>query len=206
MDSRCIVRSRSLDEKVGSQTTEAHRTRIRDVNSALEGRLRSLIRDVPDYPKPGILFKDITPLLADAGAFVVATQAMAAPFADSGITHVVAIESRGFILGAPVAQELGGGFVPVRKPGKLPFSRRREEYALEYGTDVLEVHSDAVGADSRVLIVDDVLATGGTAAATCRLVESLGATVVGYSFLLALSFLPGKERMGGKRSSTILTF
>ena len=206
MDRRCVVRSRSLDDEVGSQATQAHRTRIRDVTSALDGRLRSLIRDVPDYPKPGILFKDITPLLADAGAFVAATQAMAAPFADSGVTHVVAIESRGFILGAPVAQELRAGFVPVRKPGKLPYSRRREEYALEYGTDVLEVHSDAVGADARVLIVDDVLATGGTAAATCRLVESLGATVLGYSFLLALSFLPGIERISGKRSSTILTF
>ena len=176
------------------------------MNSALDGKLRSLIRDVPDYPKPGILFKDITPLLADAGAFVAATQAMAAPFSDAAITHVVAIESRGFILGAPVAQELRAGFVPVRKPGKLPYSRRREEYALEYGTDALEVHSDAVGAEARVLIVDDVLATGGTAAATCRLVESLGATVVGYSFLLALSFLPGLERIGGKRSSRILTF
>jgi adenine phosphoribosyltransferase len=176
------------------------------VNSALDGRLRSLIRDVPDYPKPGILFKDITPLLADAGAFAAATQEMAAPFAAAAITHVVAIESRGFILGAPVAQELRAGFVPVRKPGKLPYSRRREEYALEYGTDVLEVHSDAVGAEARVLIVDDVLATGGTAAATCRLVESLGTTVVGYSFLLALSFLPGMERIGGKWSNAILTF
>ena len=176
------------------------------MKSALDGRLRSLIRDVPDYPKPGILFKDITPLLGDATAFAAATQAMAAPFADAGITHVVAIESRGFILGAPVAQQLGAGFVPVRKPGKLPYMSRREEYALEYGTDALEVHSDAVGSGERILIVDDVLATGGTAAATCRLVESLGATVVGYSFLLALSFLPGFERIAGKRSSTILTF
>jgi adenine phosphoribosyltransferase len=131
---------------------------------------------------------------------------MAEPFANAGVTHVVAIESRGFILGAPVAQQLGAGFVPVRKPGKLPHTKRREEYALEYGTDALEVHDDAVGSTARVLIVDDVLATGGTAAATCRLVESLGATVVGLSFLLALSFLSGVERLGGRRVSSILTY
>jgi adenine phosphoribosyltransferase len=169
-------------------------------------RLKSLIRDIPDYPKPGILFKDITPLLADAEGFALATRLMAEPFADAGVTHIVAIESRGFILGAPVAQQLGAGFVPVRKPGKLPHTKRREEYALEYGTDALEVHDDAVGATARVLIVDDVLATGGTAAATCRLVESLGATVVGLSFLLALSFLSGAERVGGRRVSSILTY
>jgi adenine phosphoribosyltransferase len=169
-------------------------------------RLKSLIRDIPDYPKPGILFKDITPLLADAERFALATRLMAEPFADAGVTHVVAIESRGFIFGAPVAQQLGAGFVPVRKPGKLPHTKRREEYALEYGTDALEVHDDAVGATARVLIVDDVLATGGTAAATCRLVESLGATVVGLSFLLALSFLSGAERLGGRQVSSILTF
>jgi adenine phosphoribosyltransferase len=169
-------------------------------------RLKSLIRDIPDYPKPGILFKDITPLLADAEGFALATRLMAEPFADAAVTHIVAIESRGFILGAPVAQQLGAGFVPVRKPGKLPHTKRREEYALEYGTDALEVHDDAVGATARVLIVDDVLATGGTAAATCRLVESLGATVVGLSFLLALSFLSGAERVGGRRVSSILTY
>jgi len=168
--------------------------------------LRSLIRDIPDYPKPGILFKDITPLLADADAFQLATRLMAEPYSDSGVTHVVAIESRGFILGAPVAQQLGAGFVPVRKPGKLPHTRRREEYALEYGTDALEVHEDAVGSAARVLIVDDVLATGGTAAATCRLVESLGATVVGLSFLLALTFLSGVERLRDRRANAILSY
>ncbi|HEY2164465.1 MAG TPA: adenine phosphoribosyltransferase [Gemmatimonadaceae bacterium] len=168
--------------------------------------LRALIRDIPDYPKPGILFKDITPLLADAGAFALATRLMAERFADAGVTHVVAIESRGFIFGAPVAQQIGAGFVPVRKPGKLPHTKRREEYALEYGTDALEMHDDAVGSAARVLIVDDVLATGGTAAATCRLVESLGATVVGLSFLLALSFLSGAERLGGRQVSSILTY
>jgi adenine phosphoribosyltransferase len=175
-------------------------------NAGDVARLRPLIRDIPDYPKPGILFKDITPLLADADAFAVATRLMAEPFADAGVTHVVAIESRGFIFGAPVAQQLGAGFVPVRKPGKLPHTKRREEYALEYGTDALEVHDDSVGSTARVLIVDDVLATGGTAAATCRLVESLGATVVGLSFLLALSFLSGAERLGGRQVSSILTY
>jgi adenine phosphoribosyltransferase len=169
-------------------------------------RLRALIRDIPDYPKPGIVFKDITPLLADADAFALTTRLMAERFADAGVTHVVAIESRGFILGAPVAQQVGAGFVPVRKPGKLPHTKRREEYALEYGSDALEVHDDAVGSATRVLIVDDVLATGGTAAATCRLVESLGATVVGLSFLLSLSFLSGAERLRGRQVSSILTY
>jgi adenine phosphoribosyltransferase len=168
--------------------------------------LRSLIRDIPDYPKPGILFKDITPLLADAEGFALATRLLAEPFADAGVTHVVAIESRGFILGAPVAQQLGAGFVPVRKPGKLPHTRRREEYALEYGTDALEVHDDAVNSTARVLIVDDVLATGGTAAATRRLVEALGATVVGFSFLLALTFLPGLERLRDGKVNALLTY
>jgi len=170
------------------------------------GQLRPLIRDIPDYPKPGILFKDITPLLGDAAGFALATRLMAEPFADSRVTHVVAIESRGFILGAPIAQQLGAGFVPVRKPGKLPHTKRREEYALEYGTDALEMHDDALSSAARVLIVDDVLATGGTAAATCRLVESLGATVVGLSFLLALTFLTGAERLRGHRFSAILDY
>ena len=169
-------------------------------------QLRALIRDIPDYPKPGIIFKDITPLLANADAFAETTAALAAPFRDAGITHVVAIESRGFILGAPVAQHLGAGFIPVRKPGKLPSATRREEYELEYGTDALEVHADAADDKARVLIVDDVLATGGTASATCKLVESLGAKVVGCSFLIALSFLPGLERLKAKRIEALITY
>jgi adenine phosphoribosyltransferase len=189
----------------GSQESNAAPAAVRG-DPRNPAQLRSLIRDIPDYPKPGILFKDITPLLADADAFALATGLMAEPFAGAGVTHVVAIESRGFILGAPVAQRLGAGFVPVRKSGKLPHTKRREEYALEYGTDALEVHDDAVGAAARVLIVDDVLATGGTAAATCRLVESLGATVVGLSFLLALTFLPGAERLRGHRVSALLYY
>jgi len=169
-------------------------------------RLRSLIRDIPDYPKPGIVFKDITPLLADSAAFSETTEALAEPFRGMGITHVVAIESRGFILGAPVAQHLGAGFIPVRKPGKLPSATRREEYELEYGTDALEVHVDAADGSARVLIVDDVLATGGTAGATCRLVESLGAEVVGCSFLIRLSFLNGIERLRARRIVSLITY
>jgi adenine phosphoribosyltransferase len=177
-------------------------TRERNESAAA---IRALIRDVPNYPKPGIVFKDITPLLASPEAFRAATEAMAAPFVDAGITHVVAIESRGFILGGPVAQRLGVGFVPVRKPGKLPAETRRETYELEYGTDALEIHADAWGDGARVLIVDDVLATGGTADATRRLVEGIGATVVGFSFLIALSFLPGRERLSARLVNSVVT-
>jgi adenine phosphoribosyltransferase len=177
-----------------------------ETTSQIASQVRNFIRDIPDYPKPGIIFKDITPMLADAEAFAAATRAMADPFAGDGITHVVAIESRGFILGGPVAQALGVGFIPVRKPGKLPAETRREEYALEYGTDVLEIHADACTDGARVLIVDDVLATGGTASATQRLVESLGSTVVGFSFLIALSFLPGLDRLGTRRVNSLITY
>jgi adenine phosphoribosyltransferase len=169
-------------------------------------RIRSLIRDIPDYPKPGIVFKDITPLLADSTAFASATQALAAPFHGEGVTHVVAIESRGFILGAPVAQHLGAGFIPVRKPGKLPSATHREQYELEYGNDALEVHVDAADGSARVLVVDDVLATGGTAGATCRLVASLGAEVVGCSFLIRLSFLNGIDRLRANRIVSLITY
>lgn len=169
-------------------------------------RVKAYIRDIPNYPKPGIIFKDITPLLGDRGAFAETTAAMAAPFQDMGITHVAAIESRGFILGGPVAHALGAGFVPVRKPGKLPSRTRREEYALEYGTDALEIHADACGDDARVLIVDDVLATGGTAAAACKLVEAVGATVVGFTFLMSLSFLPGLARLEGRAVHRLIEY
>jgi adenine phosphoribosyltransferase len=172
----------------------------------LNARLRAAIRDVPDYPKPGILFKDITPLLADAALFATATAAMAEPFRGFEITHVVATESRGFILGGPVALRLGAGFIPVRKPGKLPAPTRREAYALEYGSDALEIQANACDASARVLIVDDVLATGGTAAATQRLVQSVGASVCGFSFLIALSFLPGLERLASTNVRRLITF
>jgi adenine phosphoribosyltransferase len=174
----------------------------------LTSRIRTAIRDVPDFPKTGIIFKDITPLLADASLFRETTDAMAQPFQRDGITHVVAIESRGFILGAPVAQALGAGFVPVRKKGKLPARTEVEEYALEYGTDQLEMHSDACdwSRTPRVLIVDDVLATGGTADATRRLVERLGGHVIGFSFLIALGFLPGLERLRGRTVRVLITY
>ncbi len=177
-----------------------------DASDGLRRRLMPLIRDIPDYPKAGVVFKDITPLLATPSAFSAATRAMAAPFADHSITHVVAIESRGFILGGPIALQLGAGFIPVRKVGKLPSTTRRETYDLEYGTDTLEIHADAVDSGSRVLIVDDVLATGGTADATRRLVEALGATLAGYSFLMVLSFLPGAARLGDANVRTVMTF
>jgi adenine phosphoribosyltransferase len=172
-------------------------TVVQDSGRALESRIKVAIRDVPDFPKPGIIFKDITPLLGDALLFTETTHAMAAPFEGARASHVVAIESRGFILGAPVAQRLGAGFIPVRKSGKLPAKTEVVEYALEYGTDKLEIHADACDwiQRPRVLIVDDVLATGGTADATRRLVERLGGEVVGFSFLIALSFLSGLDRL-----------
>ena len=168
--------------------------------------LESLIRDVPDFPKPGILFKDITPLLADAKALSEATREMARPFRRDAIDKVVGIESRGFILGAIVARELDVGFIPVRKPGKLPYTSTGIDYALEYGTGTLEVHADACDRAERVLVVDDVLATGGTASATCALLERIGAEIVGVSFLVVLEFLKGRERLVGRRIETVLTY
>ena len=169
-------------------------------------QLRHAIRDVPDFPKPGIVFKDITPVLADAELFEQVTTAMAEPFVGEGITHVVAIESRGFIFGAPIAQALGVAFVPVRKPGKLPNRTVREEYKLEYGTDALEMHADAIGSGAQVLIVDDVLATGGTAAAACRLTERMGATVVACTFLIELTFLSGRAALEGRRYEVLVRY
>ena len=171
----------------------------------LEARIRSALRDVPDFPKPGILFKDITPLLADVSLFTQVVVSMIGPWRSAGITRVVGIESRGFILGAPIALGLGAGFVPVRKPGKLPYRTRREVYALEYGEDCLEMHEDALGAGDRVLIVDDVLATGGTAEATCRLVRSAGAEVLACAFLLAIGALEGKRRLRDVKCQVLLT-
>jgi adenine phosphoribosyltransferase len=157
--------------------------------------LRSFIRDIPDFPQPGVTFRDITPLLGDAGAFRAATELLVAPF-DGNITKVIGIEARGFILAAPIALALGAGFVPVRKPGKLPWDTHAHSYELEYGSDTLEVHRDALTPDDRVLVVDDVLATGGTATATCRLVaDYFTATVVGVTFLLELTALGGRERL-----------
>ena len=164
------------------------------------------IRDVPDFPKPGIMFKDITPLLLDPTRFRRAVELMAAPFAGSKVRRVVSIESRGFLLGAPVALLLEAGLVPMRKPGKLPAARGRVEYALEYGTDALEMHRDAVGLGDRVLIVDDVLATGGTAEAAAKLVRAHGAEVVGFTFLIELDFLKGRERLRRERVEALLHY
>jgi len=172
----------------------------------VEARLRAGVRDIPDYPKPGIVFKDITPLLGNAHLFAEACDAMTEPFLAEGVTHVAAIESRGFLFGGPIATALGAGAVPVRKRGKLPYHSEREEYELEYGTDSLEMHTDALPAGALVLVVDDVLATGGTAAATCRLVERLGGTVVGCSFLIRLGFLNGLDRLAGRKVSTLIVY
>jgi len=168
--------------------------------------IRLAIRDVPDFPKPGVVFKDITPLLIDAKLFAGAVERMAAPYRGKGITRVVAIESRGFLLGAPIAVALGAGLVPIRKPGKLPAARERVEYALEYGTDAVEMHRDALAPGDRVLLVDDVLATGGTAAAAGRLVGARGVALVGYSFLIELAFLGGRERLGEARIEALLRY
>jgi len=172
----------------------------------LVAQLRAVVRDIPDFPKPGIMFKDITPLLGSAALFAAATDAMAAGFREAGVTHVAAIESRGFILGAPIAQALGAGLVPVRKRGKLPHRTEGVDYALEYGSDRVEVHVDACGAGSRVLVADDVLATGGTAAAACALLEKIGATVVGCAFLLSIGGLGGGRKLGGRVVRTLLEF
>jgi adenine phosphoribosyltransferase len=168
--------------------------------------LRALVRDIPDYPQPGVTFRDITPLLGDADSFRRAIDELAGRFADDGVDRVVGVEARGFILAAPVAYRLRASFVPVRKAGKLPWAVVREEYQLEYGTDRLEIHRDAIHPDERVLIVDDVLATGGTAAATCRLVEALGGAIIGVGILIELSALGGRATLGERRLETLMTY
>jgi adenine phosphoribosyltransferase len=171
--------------------------------ASLERRIRDTLRPIKDYPKPGIVFQDITPVLADAALLQDVIAAMAQPFANSEVSHVVGIEARGFILGGAVASVLRAGFVPVRKPGKLPWERVKEEYALEYGIDALEAHSDGLAPGRRVLVVDDVLATGGTAEAAARLARKLGSEVVGWSFLLEISFLKGRSRLSGAPSRVL---
>ena len=166
----------------------------------------TLIRDIPDFPKSGILFKDITPVLADAAAFQEVVDCFVAQAQGWSPDVVVGIESRGFVFGAPVALALGVGFVPVRKVGKLPGETIREEYALEYGTAIVEVHRDAIQPGQRVLIVDDLLATGGTAAAAAKLVETLGGKVAGFSFLVELGFLSGRRALSGYDVQSLLTY
>ena len=166
--------------------------------------LKQHIRHVPDFPKAGILFYDITTLLRDPAGFKTTVDLLSTPYEGQGIDAVVGIESRGFILGAAVAQRIGAGFVPVRKPGKLPAKAIRETYDLEYGKDALEVHEDAIGSGQRVLIVDDVLATGGTAAAAVQLVRKLGGELHGLAFLIELLFLNGKQKIQKEKVYSVL--
>lgn len=170
------------------------------------GWVKDLIRDIPDFPRPGVSFKDITPLLADPKAFAGTVEAMTEPFLAAGVDKVIGIEARGFIIAAPVALALGAGFVPVRKAGKLPWHVHSESYDLEYGQDTLEVHQDALGPGDRVLIVDDVLATGGTAGAVAKMVDHMGAAPVGYSFILELAFLGGRGRLGQLETFSLVTY
>ena len=168
--------------------------------------LRAKIREVPDFPKPGILFYDITTLLKDPGAFHEAVDLMLAPYADDRIDIVVGMESRGFIFSAPMAYQLDAGLVPVRKLGKLPAETLTVEYALEYGSNTLEIHRDAIKAGQRVLIVDDLLATGGTVGGTIELVERLQGVVVGLAFLVELDFLKGRERLADRRVTSVIQY
>ncbi|HVT46517.1 MAG TPA: adenine phosphoribosyltransferase [Vicinamibacterales bacterium] len=175
-------------------------------SEAVMQALKQRIRHVPDFPKPGILFYDVTTLLQDGEGFRLAVDEMSAPYRDAGVDMVVGIESRGFIFGSAIADRLRTGFAPVRKPGKLPSTTRRASYALEYGTDALEIHDDAVKPGQRVLIVDDLLATGGTAAATVRLVRELGADVLGVQVLIELVGLKGRDRLKDERVEAVLQY
>ncbi|HST81081.1 MAG TPA: adenine phosphoribosyltransferase [Kineosporiaceae bacterium] len=175
----------------------------------IDGRLRPGIRDIPDYPSPGVMFKDITPLLADRVLFAEAVAALATAHgsgASAQVDLVAGIEARGFIFAAPVALALGAGFVPIRKSGKLPHTTVSADYALEYGTATIEVHADAVRPGQRVLLLDDVLATGGTAAAAAKLLEDIGAEVVALSFLIELDFLGGRERLPGREIHSLVRY
>ena len=169
-------------------------------------QIKALIRDVPDFPEPGIVFKDITPVLADPIAFSTITDLMVVRFGRGNVDKVVGIEARGFIIASPVAYHFGAGFVPIRKQGKLPSETVGEDYELEYGTATLELHVDGINAGERVLIVDDVLATGGTAAATVRLVEQLGGTVAGLAFIIELAFLGGRAKLEGHPVLSMLEY
>jgi adenine phosphoribosyltransferase len=176
----------------------------RPVGAALD--LRAYLRDIPDFPRPGILFKDITPLLLDPQALKAAVRALAEIASPLAPDLVIAAEARGFVLGAALAIELGAGFVPARKPGKLPHEVVTAEYELEYGVDTLEVHADAFAGGARVLLHDDLLATGGTACAVCELVDRLGAEVVGCAFLVELRFLGGRERLAPYRVRSVIEY
>ena len=168
--------------------------------------LEKYIRSIPDWPKKGILFRDITPLLADPKALAAAVDALCSGFVEAGIEYVAAVEARGFIFGAAVARKLGVGFVPIRKKGKLPFKTESVSYDLEYGTDTLEVHSDAIERGATVLMVDDLLATGGTMATACELIEKIGGQIVGITFLIELVELAGREKLGGYKIKTVISY
>jgi adenine phosphoribosyltransferase len=174
--------------------------------TADQSSLRSYVRDIADYPIDGVTFRDITPLLGNAAALAQAVDGMVEQFEGVAIDHVVGVEARGFIFGAAVAYRAGAGFVPVRKAGKLPWAVVREEYSLEYGSDKLEIHRDAIHPGERILIVDDVLATGGTAAATAKLVEALGGVVAGLSFLIEIDELGGRARLGDRSAKALLHY
>jgi adenine phosphoribosyltransferase len=168
--------------------------------------MQDLIRSIPDYPNPGVTFRDITPLLGDGPAFSEAIAKIAERFVDANIQRVIGVEARGFILGAPIAVALNAGFVPVRKAGKLPWAVVREEYDLEYGSDKLEIHRDAIHPGERILVVDDVLATGGTAAATCRLVSALGGDIVALAVLIELPVLEGRAKLNGIAVESLFSY
>jgi adenine phosphoribosyltransferase len=176
------------------------------VSAAPADRLRALIREVPEFPQPGILFRDITPLLADASAFREAVGLLAAAHREGAVDVVAGIESRGFMLGGAVAHALGTGFIPIRKEGRLPAAKLSTSYELEYGRAVVEIHSDAIRRGQRVLIVDDLLATGGTAAAAVSLVEQLGGVVIGVAFLVELTALGGAAALAGRPFTSIIRF
>ena len=174
--------------------------------SADEKDLKQYIRNIPNWPKKGILFRDITPLLAAPKAFTKAVDALCSDFVDAGIEYVAAVEARGFIFGAAVAEKLGAGFVPIRKKGKLPYKTESVTYDLEYGTDTVEVHSDAVRKGAKVLMVDDLLATGGTMAAACKVIEKIGGQIAAIVFLIELSELEGREKLGEYKIKTVISY
>jgi adenine phosphoribosyltransferase len=168
--------------------------------------LQRYIRNIPDWPKKGILFRDITPLLADPKAFAAAINALCTGFTEAGIEYVAAVEARGFIFGSAVAEKLEAGFIPIRKKGKLPFKTESVTYDLEYGTDTVEMHSDAISKGAKVLMVDDLLATGGTMAAACKLIEKIGGEIAGITFLIELSDLAGRKKLQGYNISTVISY
>lgn len=168
--------------------------------------LARFIRDIPDWPKKGILFRDITPLLADPQAFPATIEALCEPFRNAGVQYVAAVEARGFIFGAAVAAKLRAGFIPIRKKGKLPYQTESASYELEYGTDSIEMHRDAVPRGAKVLLVDDLLATGGTMQAACRLIEKVGAEIVGIAFVIELTELQGRRRLTGHKVHALLSY